>query len=510
MFGMVLAVGLVLPLAITALAQSSIEVFDAVEVADGGRHLTSYQDGVFLVEDTRTFDLEAGRNRLVFDGVPSHIWRDTVALSATQGAGRVTLVGQTYVTVEPPFNIDMLAVGNIGETVTLTVFSRDATDDSTTDYTGTLLSVANSVYALQVEDGTIFTFNRGEIRAFQLPQTAEEPVRMPTLELTVDSSVAGDHTLTITYLSDGITWQNASYNLRLGADGESLDVTGWIVFQNNAGVDFNDVGLTLGGSGVNRVQFVAREQDFALPTASPTVSPTPTPGGMPNTGGGGPGGGFNPGAQLQPPEFMLDLPNPVTLMQNETSLVEFLAGVVVNPNNVYVYDASPRVFGYSSFINNPDYGVTDINVVQNFLTFATGTEEEPGIALPAGDMRIYQEEADGATLLIGQPQLAYVPSGEVVQVFLNNPETLSGVRVQDDFETLSNNAVQETIEITLRNDGDEDITVRVPERMTRSRNWEILGANMPFEQPDSFGVEFIVEVPAGEQTVITYTVLYTG
>lgn len=52
------------------------------------------------------------------------------------------------------------------------------------------------------------------------------------------------------------------------------------------------------------------------------------------------------------------------------------------------------------------------------------------------------------------------------------------------------------------------MTVRVPERLTRSPRWEIIGATQPFEQPDGVTIVFEVEVPPGEDVLLTYIVVY--
>ncbi|NOG51880.1 MAG: hypothetical protein HND48_22440 [Chloroflexi bacterium] len=69
--------------------------------------------------------------------------------------------------------------------------------------------------------------------------------------------------------------------------------------------------------------------------------------------------------------------------------------------------------------------------------------------------------------------------------------------------------VQETYEIRLRNRKDsETVEIRVPERLFRWRNWQILNSSHPYEQLDSSTIEFRVEVPPQGETVITYTVQY--
>lgn len=170
---------------------------------------------------------------------------------------------------------------------------------------------------------------------------------------------------------------------------------------------------------------------------------------------------------------------------------------------MFVYDASPRVYGYSGFITAPDYGLSEITTVQNYLEFSTDTD------LPAGALQVYQKDESGASLIIGQTSLPFTPAGETIQIFLQNSADIEGERRQTNFQMLSNDAIQEDYEIRLKNRGENEVEVFVPERMTRSARWEILGSSVPYEQPDPFGIEYTVTVPPGGETVITYTVLYT-
>jgi hypothetical protein len=206
---------------------------------------------------------------------------------------------------------------------------------------------------------------------------------------------------------------------------------------------------------------------------------------------------------------VFELSQPVTLPKDDTARIEFLAGANADARNVFVYDASPRVFGYSGFITNPGYGLTDITTVQNYLEFSTDAEEGLGTALPPGNLRIYQEDANGTPLIVGLTALPYTPEGETVQIYLENSAEITGERRQTEFQTLSNDAIQETYEIRLRNLSADAVEILVPERMSRSAAWEILGSSLPFEQPDPFGISFTVEVPSGQEASFAYTVLYT-
>jgi len=148
--------------------------------------------------------------------------------------------------------------------------------------------------------------------------------------------------------------------------------------------------------------------------------------------------------------------------------------------------------------------------VQNWLEFTTDEEAGLGADLPAGRVRVYQEDVDGAALLIGENRIDHTPEGEEVEIFLGNAFDLVGERTQTQFNQLSQDIIEETYEIRLRNRKDEDtVQIRVPERLTRGQNWQILNNSHEFTQTSAFAIEFRVDVPAGQEVVITYTVRYT-
>ncbi|MBI5957761.1 MAG: hypothetical protein HY866_03430 [Chloroflexi bacterium] len=480
----------VLGVNLTAWGQGDESVFEAALVSKDETHLTIYENGFTLVRDVRTFQLEAGLNRVRFSGVPEQIEQGSVSFVSDQPGSYV--LEQRFVPAGAPFFLDTFLQENVGQPITVVM-----DDEESTTYTGTLLSVDFKL-VIQLESGAIVTPDRTLIREFTLADAQQKPVEPSALSLLVRSEQAGPQQLTVFYLFGGLSWQNASYNLRLGADNTTVDFTGWVSLYNSVSVPFENATTTLGVGDFDRLQYVSHDVQFAaMPTATmlPTATPTPA--------------GGNVGGMMQPANLLIDLPYPVTLPANSGLLVEFLAGAEAAAQNVFVYDSSPRVFGYSGFITNPDYGLTDNHVVQNYLGFSTKEEGGLGMALPAGLIRIYQENESGASLLIGQTQLAFTREGEDVRIFLENSTDLIGTRTRTDIQVLSADAIQETFEIRLTNSGDRALTVTVPERMTRSARWEILGATMPYEQPDQFGVVFTVDVPAGGESVVTYTVLYT-
>jgi len=200
----------------------------------------------------------------------------------------------------------------------------------------------------------------------------------------------------------------------------------------------------------------------------------------------------------------------VTVGDNQTKQVEFVTETGVPATTFYVYDGSPRFGGYRNPIVQPNFGIINVSVVNNYLEFTTDEEDGLGADLPAGRVRVYQEDVDGAALLIGENRIDHTPEGEDLEIYLGNAFDLVGERTQTNFNLVSNNVLQETYEIRLRNRKDNDtVEIRVPERLNRWSNWEILNSSHEFEQLNSHTIEFRVDVAPDEEVVITYTVQYS-
>src|SRR5690606_9821156 len=230
-----------------------------------------------------------------------------------------------------------------------------------------------------------------------------------------------------------------------------------------------------------------------MDSAMPTMAPTP---GV---------------AQREFFEYQLyEINRPVTVADNETKQVEFVTGTDVPANTFYVYNSFPGFYGYYGPITDQGYGISGITDVQNWMEFSTGEENGLGADLPAGRIRVYQEDVDGAALLIGENSIDHTPMGEDVTIYLGNAFDLVGERTQTNFQFIADNVLEETYEIKLRNRKDDQaVEIRVPESLFRWSNWEILNSSDEYTQIDSSTIEFRVMVEPGEERVITYTVRYS-
>jgi len=366
------------------------------------------------------------------------------------------------------------------------------TAEDGTIYKGTLLSGRNGEIIMRTSDDKVIVVSVAQARDIQFPALPEGLITRPTLRWLLNSAKAGDNQVELTYMTYGMNW-TADYNVLLAPGNATLDLTGWVTLNNSSGTSYKDAQVKLIAGDVNRVDTVETKTEYMDEEYD-----------LPDTGGG-------EVAQRDFNEYKLyEIGRPVTIGNNETKQVEFVSGSQIPATTFFVYDSSPYFYGYYDIITDQYYASSGITTVQNFLEFKTGAESGLDVPLPAGRIRVFQEDIDGAALLIGENTISHTPKGEKVTLYLGNAFDLVGERKQTDFKIVTGNVITETYEIHLRNRKDSgSVEIRVPERLFRWSNWEILNSSIPYEKLDSSTIEFRPTVKAGEEVVITYTVQYS-
>jgi hypothetical protein len=149
--------------------------------------------------------------------------------------------------------------------------------------------------------------------------------------------------------------------------------------------------------------------------------------------------------------------------------------------------------------------------VDVYLGFKNAKRNHMGRPLPAGRMRVSKLDPSDATLeFIGEDVIDHTPEDEQVRVKLGSAFDVVGERRQMSFSVdTSRRMMTEEIEVKLRNHKKEAVTVIVKENLYRWINWEILQKTHAFEKEDSRTVHFPLEVPAGGESVLRYTVHYS-
>jgi len=442
-----------------------------------GIELTVYNQNLALVIDRRPLELSTGLNEVQFTDVASQIDATSVHFrSLTDPDGTVVL--------EQNYEYDLVSTAKLLTKYVdqeITIVTQDGTA-----YTGTLLSGAGDVI-LQAPDGQVTVVKLDRVQDFSFPALPEGLITRPTLVWLLEAEEPGTHDTEVTYLTGGLTWR-ADYVLVLGEDDASLDLTGWVTVDNRSGATYEEAKLKLVAGDIHRAEEMDRIVEKVVYEAVPT-----------------------PALAVEERAFfeyhLYEVQRPVTVKDSQTKQVEFSSATDVPTEKFFVYDAAPaRFYGY--VVDDPGYGTITDKKVAVMLEFVNGEDQGLGIALPKGKVRVYKKDVDGSELLIGEDSIDHTPKDEAIQLALGNAFDVVGERVQDDFERLGKQAIEEMFTITLRNHKEQDVEVRVVERLYRWSDWEIVQETAEHAKIDAQTVEWRLEVPADGEASVTFTVRY--
>jgi hypothetical protein len=365
--------------AATAFAQSALPV--SGQTAQGDVAVTIYNNDRALIEDKRSIDLPTGRSRQEFRDV-----------SAAIEPATVTLNGRGVGVVEQNFDFDLLSPSAlmknaVGQEVTI-VRVNPATGAENRERArilatngGVVMQIGDRIEVLR-DDGlparVIFDGVPPSLRA------------RPTLSVTVQSDGAGRRPVTLTYLTTGLAWA-ADYVALFDETNGRMDVQGWVTLTNNSGTPYSNASTLLVAGSVGQVP--SRYDSYGRYRPQP---PPPPPGGF-----------VRAGAQTANRErlgdfYLYPLPERTTIADKQTKQVSFLD--VKNTPAARAYEFRN---GGLSTSDEPQSANT-------VLRFSSSGDQGLGDALPAGTVRVYQQDARGNPQFVGEHQIGHTPMGSEI------------------------------------------------------------------------------------------------
>ena len=203
-----------------------------------------------------------------------------------------------------------------------------------------------------------------------------------------------------------------------------------------------------------------------------------------------------------------------TLPDNSTKQIElFPAARRVPCEKLLVYYGAPG--GYRGFLSSPatdrNYGVQSNRKVDVYLQFKNAENNNMGMPLPAGRVRVSkQDPADQTLEFIGEDIIDHTPRNENLLLKLGSAFDVVGERRQVDFKVdTTRKTMTEEIEVKLRNQKKERVEVMVKENLYRWINWNITQRSHEYRKDDSRTVVFPVTIAPGAEATVRYTVHYT-
>ncbi len=447
-------------------AETKTTIEDQQDVA-----ITAYNNGLALVRDTREIAMPEGELHLQFMDVAAMIRPETVSLRSLTEAGSVSILEQNY-------EYDLISPSKlmekyVGKTVRLVNFSKELGFEN---IEAELLSINEGpIYRV---GGQIFLGHPGNV---VLPEVPDNLISKPTLVWNITNTKPVQR-LEATYLTNGVSWQ-ADYVVTLAKDDKQLDLAGWVTMNNQSGATFENAQLKLVAGEVNLVQLGGGRGGFVTAEVAQFAADAAMP------------------QQEAFAEYHLyTMPRRTTIKQNQSKQLALLDAVNVACAKKYEYRGQLHFYSQQM----PPMRDEHVGV---FLEFENREANHLGIPLPAGVMRIYQEDSSGMLQFAGEDRTEHTPKDETITLRMGQAFDVIGDRVQTDYRVIANNVFEAEFEITLRNHKENDIVIDVVEPMPS--DWTILQKTRDFVKKDSQTAVFTIPVKKDGEEKLTYRVRVT-
>lgn len=495
------AVLAVLPLLLATQAFAA----DTPVAAGAGVEITVYPGDLALVHDHRTFRLTTPETRLAFAGVSRQLKPETASLSivpsAQVKAADVKLLDQTFAfhLISPQSLLEQSVGQEISVVTTNPATGRDSADRAK------VVSVQDGV-VLDM-GGKIYTGVPGRLVFDGVPDNLRPA---PTLLVTAAGPTGKDIAADLVYLTGGLGW-HADYVARYDSEGDRLDLSAWATVANTTGVDFKDAKLKLAAGEVNTVTPPnAPMRALAMGAEASAAMAAPTPGAA--------------GVSTQPLDNLqlYTIARPTTLANGESKQLMLLQVTNLPVKHDYVVRGQPW-FYTSAMPGDPRPGAAEVEVtVKNEPTKsetkgAKGKEIKDattaaaisglGVSLPAGVVRAYGEDDDGAPQFLGEDRTAAVIPGGEMHLHLGRDSDMPVMREQTSFVRATDTIFISAWRLTLRNAKSKPVTVRVEEPVGGA--WEIPKESQAHIKNDAGLPEWTITLPPKGSTVLEYSVKTT-
>lgn len=447
--------------------------------------VTIYNDNLGLVKENRLFSLHNGINDIAITDVPALIDATSVHFKSLTNPDGVSVLEQNF--QYDLISREKLLQRYIGKEVEVERIYGTGGDKKEI-IKGTLLSNQGG-QMLQVGKKIILN----PYGSLVLPELPEGLLTEPTLLWKLDANKGGKQNCEISYLTQGLSW-NADYVMVANASDDRMDLNTWVTLSNNAGAAFKDAKLKLVAGDVHRAP-----QELSMAAGMARKSDAL----------------YSRQEAFTEKSFfeyhLYTLQRPTTLMNNETKQIEMASAAGVPLKKLFIYDGAQNIYfhDFNEYTRtDPNIGTASEKKVWVMLEFKNSKENNLGMPLPKGRVRVYKNDADGALEFIGEDSIDHTPKDETVRVKMGNAFDVVGERKRANFSTGSH-WFQETFEISLRNHKKEDVVVTVVEHLYRWNNWKVLDSSQKWKKKDAQTIEFSVPVAKDGETVVSYTVKYS-
>jgi len=436
-----------------------------------GVAVTVYNVSLGLVKDLREIKLPPGTGEVRFMDVASQIIPTSVHIKSVSDRDSMQVLEQNY--EYDLLNPQKLLDKYVGKEVKL--YHKNPYSEREETVTATLLS-NNGGPIFRI--GNEITF--GHPGRLIFPEVPDNLISKPTLVWLIQNSSSAAQRIEASYLTNGINWR-ADYVVTLNDTDDRADLSGWVTIDNKSGATYRNAKLKLVAGDVHRVKDEAGYKDRMLRAAELEAKAAP---------------------QFQEEEFfeyhIYTLERPATIKENQTKQIGLVNADTIPVRKELVYHGAAYYYynRHGEAVVNQKVGV--------FVEIDNRKENNLGIPLPKGTVRVYKYDRENTLQFVGEDAIDHTPKDEKVRIKLGNAFDVVGSRKQTDWKKIASDTYEAGFEIVLRNHKKEDVTVKVVEPIPG--DWKMLSSSHGYQKTEAFTAEFLIPVPKDQETKITYRV----
>ena len=435
--------------------------------------VTVYNSNLGLVKDVREISLKPGTSELQFMDVAEKIKPTTVHIKSLIAPESLSVLEQNY--EYDLLNPAKLLDKYLGEKVKI-VDKNEFTGKEDVLEATLLSNNQGSIYKINDE---IHINPAGRII---LPRIPGNLIAKPTLIWMLNNTLKKPQKVEASYLTDGINWK-ADYVLLLNQDDSMSDLTGWVTIDNQSGATYKDATIQLVAGDVHRI--LPPQQVYRAMASS---------GGIQNDKSG-----FEEKSFFE--YHIYTLGRKSTINENQTKQISLLEAANVPLKKRLCF------YGAENYYRN-SYGKPVSNQkVSVYLDIENKKENNLGMPLPKGMVRVYKADQAGRLQFVGEDEINHTPKDEKAEIKMGEAFDVVGERTQKDWKKIADNVYEVAWEIALRNHKEQEVEVQVIEPIPG--DWTLLESSHKSEKIEAHTLKYIVKIPKDKEEKINYRVRIT-
>ncbi len=450
------------------------------ELADRKIELTVYTQDFAQVSETRGVDLSDGTTRIGLDNVSHNLDQSSVMYDWPDGSGaQVTSTTYDLGTLSGQTLLEQL----VGKEVTLVYRSDNGRAGE--KQIGILEVAAPGNVVVRVGDKLVINPDA------TIETPAGEVATMPRLTASIQNGKSENVPLNVSYMTRGLSWA-ADYVMVL--KDETSDVECWATVTNHTGIDYPAASIKFVAGAPNRA--VMDTSLANMPAALAYSSDYDKEAKMRGRAGGLAREMISP--MMAGELIAYPYESKATLRNNQTNRVLMMKEPKVTVTRDYsIRLPSPGWYGYRDASQRLKATLG--------LAFKNTTEAGLGSPLPAGRIRVYEPAKTGAPVFIGASAIGNTPKDDRIDMTLTEVFNLYARGKLTATKQIDKKRTSYSYEVTVSNEKDKAIDVRLVAGFYGK--WAISSESDKSTRPDAATAQWIVSVPAGEETKLTYTVV---